>query len=115
MSELDPLDEYNGLTEAQKLEAEYLLLDKAFRNSFNIIVGKTTLKFILKETEGVILAHDPDSPLDTERNWDSMQNMMDYFIEEEEYEKCAKIRDIMNLFTENDSTKQEKEPTKGVN
>jgi hypothetical protein len=107
MSELNPLDEYNGLTEAQKLEAEYLLLDKAFRNSFKIIVGTTTLKFILKETEGVILAHDPDSPLDTDKNWDSMQNMMDYFIEEEEYEKCAKIRDIMNLFTENDSTEQE--------
>lgn len=110
MSEIDPLDEYNGLTESQKLQAEYMLLDKAFRNSFKIIVGKTTLNFILKETDniqGVILAHDPESPLDTARNWDSMQNMMDYFIEEEEYEKCAKIRDIMNLFTKNDSTKQE--------
>ena len=109
MSELDPLDEYNGLTEAQKLEAEYLLLDKAFRNSFKIIVGTTTLKFILKETEGVILAHDPDSPLDTDKNWDSMQNMMDYFIEEEEYEKCAKIRDIMNLFIKDGNTKHKEE------
>jgi hypothetical protein len=111
MSKLDPLDEYEGLSESQRLQAEYILLDKAFRNSFDIIVGKTTLKFILKETDNiqaVILAHDPESPLDTQRNWDSLQNMMDYFIEEEEYEKCAKIRDIMNLFTENDSTKQEK-------
>ena len=48
MSELNPLDEYNGLSESQRLEAEYLLLDKAFRNSFDIIIGKTTLKFILK-------------------------------------------------------------------
>jgi len=111
MSELDPLDEYNGLTEAQKLQAEYLLLDKAFRNSFKIIVGSTTLQFILKETEGAILAHDPESPLDTERNWDSLQNMMDYFIEEEEYEKCAKIRDIMNLYTDNGKTKHIKKPS----
>ncbi len=109
MSELNPLDEYNGLTEAQRLEAEYLLLDKAFRNSFKIIVGKTTLKFILKETEGVILAHDPESPLDTDKNWDSMQNMMDYFIEEEEYEKCAKIRDIMNLFIKDGNTEHKEE------
>ena len=106
MSEMNPLDEYEGLTESQRLQAEYILLDKAFRNSFKIIVGSTTLKFILKETDnihGIILAHDPEKPLDTERNWDSMQNMMDYFIEEEEYEKCAKIRDIMNLFTENNT------------
>jgi len=111
MSELNPLDEYNGLSEAQKLEAEYILLDKAFRNSFKIIVGTTTLKFILKETEGVILAHDPESPLDTKRNWDSLQNMMDYFIEEEEYEKCAKIRDIMNLFTKDAKTKHNENPS----
>jgi len=104
MSELDPLDEYNGLSESQRLEAEYLLLDKAFRNSFDIIIGKTTLKFILKADAGVILAHDPESPLDTGRNLDSMQNMMDYFIEEEEYEKCAKIRDIMNLFIKDANT-----------
>ena len=98
---MNPLDEYEGLTESQRLRAEYILLDKAFRNSFEIIVGSTTLNFILKETDniqGVILAHDPEKPLDTAKNWDSMQNMMDYFIEEEEYEKCAKVRDIINLF-----------------
>lgn len=111
MSSIDPLNEYDGLSEAQRLEAEYILLDKAFRNSFKIIVGKTTLQFILKETEGVILAHDPDSPLNTERNWDSLQNMMDYFIEEEEYEKCAKIRDIMNLFTKDGKTKHNENPS----
>jgi len=33
----------------------------------------------------------------------SLQNMMDYFIEEEEYEKCAKVRDIINLFKPNDT------------
>ena len=38
-----------------------------------------------------------------------MQNMMDYFIEEEEYEKCAKIRDIMNLFIKDGNTKHKEE------
>jgi hypothetical protein len=103
MSELDPLEENEEYTETQILEAEYLLLDKAFRTSFDLIVGKTTLKVILSEEEGVILAHDPDSPLDTERNMNSLMNMMDYFIEEEEYEKCAKVRDIINLFKPNDT------------
>ena len=107
MSKINPMDDFDGLTESEKLQAEYLLLDKAFRTSFNIIVGRTTLKFILKETEGVILAHDPDSPLDTDRNLDSLQNMMDYFIEEEEYEKCAKVRDILNLFNEKNRVKEE--------
>ena len=98
MPELNPIDDFEGLTESEKLQAEYLLLDKAFRTSFDIIIGKTTLKFVLKETEGVVLAHDPEVPLDSERNMDSLYNMMDYFIEEEEYEKCAKVRDIINLF-----------------
>jgi len=109
MSELNPIDNFEGLNESEKLQAEYILLDKAFRTSFDIIVGRTTLKFVLKETEGVILAHDPESPLDTERNLYSLQNMMDYFIEEEEYEKCAKVRDILNLFNEKNRVKEEKE------
>ena len=109
MSKLTPMDDFDGLSESEKLQAEYILLDKAFRTSFDIIVGRTTLKFVLKETEGVILAHDPESPLDTERNLYSLQNMMDYFIEEEEYEKCAKVRDILNLFNEKNRVIEEKE------
>ena len=31
--------------------------------------------------------------------------MLDYFIEEEEYEKCAKIRDIMSLFNKHNNIK----------
>jgi hypothetical protein len=112
MSKEKPMDDFEGLNESEKLQAEYILLDKAFRTSFDIIIGKTTLKFVLKETEGVILAHDPESPLDTERNMYSLQNMMDYFVEEEEYEKCAKVRDIINLFINKDTTNQEEEEDK---
>ena len=39
----------------------------------------------------------------------SLQNMMDYFVEEEEYEKCAKVRDIINLFIDKDTTNQEED------
>lgn len=105
MFELNPLDEDSELSYTERLETEYFLLDKAFRNSFEIIIGATTLKFCLKETEQVILAHDPESPLDTDKNWESLQNMLDYFIEEEEYEKCAKIRDIMSLFNRHNNIK----------
>ena len=40
MSKEKPMDDFEGLNESEKLQAEYILLDKAFRTSFDIIIGK---------------------------------------------------------------------------
>tara|TARA_R110000765_G_scaffold73178_3_gene143013 strand:- start:58 stop:408 length:351 start_codon:yes stop_codon:yes gene_type:complete len=91
MSVNDPLDKYDNLSESQQWEAEALIMDKAFRNSFLIVTKKKTFEEVMKKKDGALLAHNPDDGItDFE-----LENMMDYFIEEEEYEKCSKIRDII--------------------
>ncbi|MDA1284677.1 MAG: hypothetical protein O3C61_07100 [Proteobacteria bacterium] len=86
----DPLENYDKLTEVQQLEAEQLIMDKAFRNSFLIVSKKKTFNQVMKSKDGIILAHDPHLGI-TEYE---VENMMQYFSDEEEYEKCAIIRDL---------------------
>ena len=38
-----------------------------------------------------VMAHQPEE----EPSMETLENMMAYFVETEEYEKCAKIRDII--------------------
>ena len=90
MSVNDPLDKYDNLSESQQWEAEALIMDKAFRNSFLIVTKKKTFDEVMKKKDGALLAHNPDDGITDYE----LENMMDYFIEEEEYEKCATIRDL---------------------
>ena len=90
MSVNDPLENYDKLSEAQQWEAEALIMDKAFRNSFLIVTKKKTFEEVMKKKDGALLAHDPDDGITDYE----LENMMDYFIEEEEYEKCATLRDL---------------------
>ncbi len=88
-------DENAGLTETQRLELEELIIDTAFRNSFKVITKETKFEDLLDEKrEGgmsAIMAHQPEE----DPSIDTLENMMAYFVETEEYEKCAKIRDII--------------------
>ena len=91
-------EENDKLSLQQKLELEDLIVDTAFRNSFSIITGRKTLKEILdaktKDNKmHSICAHKPGEKMDIE----TIENMLIYFEENEEYEKCAEIRDIINV------------------
>tara|TARA_R100000353_G_C6489556_1_gene191364 strand:- start:128 stop:457 length:330 start_codon:yes stop_codon:yes gene_type:complete len=95
----DDMDGMNGLSLSQKLHVEELIIDAAFRNSFKIIIGGKKLDDLLdKESSDVnamhaICAHEPGE----EPSLETLENMMAYFVETEEYEKCAKIRDKINV------------------
>tara|TARA_R110002012_G_scaffold126861_1_gene279012 strand:+ start:810 stop:1148 length:339 start_codon:yes stop_codon:yes gene_type:complete len=88
-------DENTGLTETQRLELEELIIDTAFRNSFKVITKETKFEDLLDEKRedgmSAIMAHQPEE----DPSIDTLENMMAYFVETEEYEKCAKIRDII--------------------
>ena len=85
----------DGLTLQQKLALEDLIVETAFNNSFLVITGRKKFEDLLdmKTVDGssAVMAHTPDEemPLDT------LENMMAYFVDTEEYEKCAEIRDII--------------------
>ena len=95
MSEEYNEDEFNGLTYAQRLELEDLIVDTAFRNSFMIITKEKKFQDLMDEKTGngmsALMAHKPEE----EPSIETLENMMGYFVEQEEYEKCAKIRDII--------------------
>ena len=92
-------EEFEGMTLQEKLELEQIIVDAAFRNSFKIITGRKTLSELLDSKKDdptkmqAICAHEPGEEMKIE----TLENMMFYFEDEEEYEKCAEIRDILNV------------------
>tara|TARA_R100000353_G_scaffold172163_1_gene137082 strand:- start:531 stop:860 length:330 start_codon:yes stop_codon:yes gene_type:complete len=95
----DDMDGMDGLTLSQKMEVEELIIDAAFRNSFKIVTGRRSLEQLLDKKSNdpnamhAICAHEPGE----EPSMETLENMMAYFVETEEYEKCAEIRDIINV------------------
>ena len=85
----------DGLTLQQKLALEDLIVETAFNNSFLVITGRKKFEDLLdmKTVDGssAVMAHTPDE----EMSLDTLENMMAYFVDTEEYEKCAEIRDII--------------------
>ena len=64
------------------------LQDMANRNSYDILINRRKLSDIVDE--GMALAHNPEKLVASE-----IEKIMEYFIETEEYEKCAKLRDLI--------------------
>ena len=95
----DDIDGMDGLTLSQQMEVEELIIDAAFRNSFKIVTGRRSLEQLLDKKSKdpnamhAICAHEPGE----EPSMETLENMMAYFVETEEYEKCAEIRDIINV------------------
>lgn len=92
-------EENEGMTLQEKLELEEMIVDAAFRNSFSIVTGRKTLSDLLEAKAKdptkmqAICAHEPGQEMEIE----TLENMMFYFEDEEEYEKCAELRDIINV------------------
>lgn len=72
--------------EERQLELE--MLDEANRNSYAILTGGISMDRVTEEE--FMLVHNPFSP-----DKEELSGIMDYFIETEEYEKCAVIRDLI--------------------
>tara|TARA_B100000902_G_scaffold399689_1_gene471842 strand:- start:3917 stop:4300 length:384 start_codon:yes stop_codon:yes gene_type:complete len=104
----DPLENYDDLSEHQQSLLEYELLNRAFLNSFEILTKRKTMRDIVKESGGLLLSHDPYKDLTPK----DLVNMMDYFIEIEDYEKCAEVRDLVKKIKAKNARKQKKDPAK---
>lgn len=104
----DPLENFDNLSEHEQSILEYELLSKAFHNSFQLLTKRKTMNEIVKESGGLLLSHDPYTELSDE----DLVNMMDYFIEMEEYEKCGEVRDLIKKIKAKNARKQKKDPAK---
>lgn len=108
MDNTDPLDGYDDLNETEQYILEQELLNRAFTNSFNIITKRKKMTDIVEESGGLLLSHDPFSDLFP----NDLINMLDFFIEEEDYEKCAEVRDYINDLKRKHAKKHKEDSTK---
>jgi len=87
--------EDSGLTEIEQMQLDAILLETAYENSFLVLTNQITFEDLLvkkfKHGHEAVLAFDPDNGPEL----DEFENMIAYYVEEEEYERCAKIRDLM--------------------
>ena len=97
MSEKENNEEsIDGYTEAEKYEMEQVMIEMAFENSYKIITEQTTFEKLLDargNVEKAILIYDPVL------GWgkDEIKDLIYYFEDTEEYEKCAKLKKILDV------------------
>jgi hypothetical protein len=77
-------------------ELGYEELDIAMNNGYHILIGDITIDDLIDgKKEHVFLSFDPEE-IKTEEGWAlTINRMIDYFIEVEEYEKCAELKKII--------------------
>ena len=84
------------LSESEKYEMEQRMIEKAFENSYKVITKRITFEDLMdtktKFGQRAILIYDPSE------GWDDLvlEDLIDYFEEYEEYEKCAELKKILD-------------------
>ena len=70
-------------------------MDLAMNNSFDIIVGNTTLEEMMMNSnlENLVFAHD----IDTGYTLEDIKILNEHFIEKEDFEKCAVLAKLTNI------------------
>ena len=80
----------------KSLEEEIEILDEAYRNAYKIATGEMTVRELLDSAEDMIfLPFDPSSPGTFSLVVD---DIIQYFSDNEEYEKCAELVKIKDTF-----------------
>ncbi len=81
---------------AKSLEEEIEILDEAYRNAYKIATGKMSVRQLLDNAEEMIfLPFDPSAP---ETFSIIVDDIIQYFADTEEYEKCAELVKIKDQF-----------------
>lgn len=76
------------------LEEEVEILDEAYRNAYKVITGELSVEELLEQADDMIfLPFDPSAP---ETFMMIADDMIQYFEDSEEYEKCSRIMEIKN-------------------
>jgi len=69
--------------------------DKCMNNTYEIIIGRKTIKDFLDYEGDLYFLHNPGKK-NTGNNDEVCDQLIEYFIYTEEYEKCQEILDVKN-------------------
>ena len=88
-------DKDDVMSKIEQAQLDEILLGKAYHNAWIILSGQISFEELLSNSFGdenqMILAFDPDDGPKEEE----LQNMIEYWIDNEEYERCAKLQMIL--------------------
>tara|TARA_R110001592_G_scaffold75219_5_gene227757 strand:+ start:1232 stop:2095 length:864 start_codon:yes stop_codon:yes gene_type:complete len=70
-------------------------LDVAFESTYRLVTGKTDITSVASSTSEVFILYDPYY-LDIPELTDIVNDIIDYYIETEEYEKCQELKEILD-------------------
>ena len=95
MDNNDASDDF--MKEIRKAELQGEILADAFDNSYKLLIKAISFDEMIEDKYrndlDAVLAFDPElGPALSE-----LENMIDFYIQEEDYEKCANLRDIMHI------------------
>jgi len=71
------------------LEEEIQILDEAYRNAFKVATGRMSVQELLDEAEDMIFL--PFDPVEPSTFMMIVDDIIEYFENSEEYEKCAEL------------------------
>lgn len=92
-------DEFDDIEDIDNFsyEEEVEIIDSAYRNAFKIATGEMSFKQFMMDSDGIqFFAFDPSNPETFELIID---DMIEYFEETEEYEKCQTLVKLKNSKT----------------
>ena len=91
----NPEEEDYGFKTVEEMQKEQELLENAYNNSYLMLTNRVTMDYVLDASEseyGFVMAHNSHmGPTKVE-----LENMILFFIETEEYEKCADLKKMLN-------------------
>lgn len=87
---------WDSLGDIEKAEVAEKMLEKAYDNSFKIITKELTFDELLdndiaNNVEYTVVMHDVDKGF----NKETIEAMIDWYVESEEYEKCATLHEMI--------------------
>ena len=78
------------MTQDEWNNAEHFIEGYMLDLTYDIITKRVNLKDLINSDEEIILSYDPFLIGETDQSW-LLQDLIDYYVEQEEYERCAKL------------------------
>ena len=88
----------DDFTDAEAIEAEIEILDEAYRNAYAVAVGNISIQQLINNSSDMIFL--PFDPNDTETFALIIDDIIEYFEQNQEYEKCAKLITVKKKFND---------------
>jgi len=94
------LEHGENMSEVEKMKIEKAILQIAYENSYRVLTKEVTFEDLMDrptaaETDfgySALMAYDPTAGPKAHE----LENMIEYYVEEEEYERCGALKKIMD-------------------